>query len=145
MPSTNDLQNQANKEDLIAELVDFFLASNMTVEGAQLSTYKPPPAIINNGFGDSRPRYPHVVGLDSAHQRIAFGLVRPDRESLDSEDSLTEYNVFLDHNAEKGSAASIVYVLLPPSLLHEFTGLITHYVHRDYWHRILPVSSRRIA
>jgi len=34
-------------------------------------------------------------------QRVAFGIVRLKRESEDNEESLTEYNVFQDHKADK--------------------------------------------
>ena len=104
--------------------------------------YKRPPPIANSGFGDGKPRTPDVVGVDGEKQRIVFGLVRENRESLDSEDSLTEYNVFLDHKADQGDHASMVLVMLPSALVHEFTGIVTHYIHREYWHRIIPVASK---
>jgi hypothetical protein len=128
---------------MIEELVDFFLSERFIVHGARgLEGYKSPPSIKNDGYGDGLPRVPDVVGVDREKQRVIFGIVKDDRSSLDSEDALTEYNVFLDHKSHMGEQASLLYVLLPPGLLQEFTQMITHYIHREYWHRIVPVLSK---
>ena len=132
-----------NRMAMIEELVEFFISEHIVVHGAKaVGGFNAPPEIINNGFGDSRPRIPDVIGLDKGKRRVVFGIVRCARGELDSEEALTDYNVFLDHRAEKGTEASVLYVLLPQTLLHEFTGIITHYIHREYWHRILPIVSK---
>lgn len=131
-----------SRDDLAAELVQYFLREGFEVRGAcGAGGYGPPPAIRNDGYGSARPCRPDVIGYDAGRRRIVFGLVRMDGESLDSESSLEEYNVLLDHNAGLGEQASVLYVLLPESLLEEFTSLITHYIHREYWHRVVPVAS----
>ena len=143
MKSRNQSELIVKRQDLIEELVELFVNEGIVVMGArELNGYKPPISIPNDGYGDSRPKLPDVVGFDRKKQRVIFGVVRMKRESLDSEESLTEYNVFLDHRAGKGDKASVLYVLVPHSLLHELTSIITHYVHREYWHRIIPVISR---
>ena len=130
------------KEMLVAELVRYFTHEGFEVHGAQnVEGYDVPPAVRNDGYGSAQPCRPDVVGYDGIHRRIVFGLVRTDRESLDSERSLEEYNVFLDHNAGLCERASVIYVLMPPSFLEDFTDLITHYIHREYWHRVIPVTS----
>jgi hypothetical protein len=134
------------REALTAELVRFFLHEGFEVHGARgVEQYEIPPAIRNDGFGSAHPRRPDVVGLDTVRRRIVFGLVRENRESLDSEESLEEYNVFLDHNAGLKEQASVLFVLMPSALLEEFTSLITHYVHREYWHRVIPVASALVS
>ena len=128
---------------LVGELVEFFSQQKFTVHGAKdLAGYDVPPAIRNDGFGDLRARVPDVIGVDGENQRIIFGVVRRSVEELDNEQSLTDYNVYLDHKHSAGSRASLLVVLLPPSLLTDFTAILTHYVHREYWHRILPVASK---
>lgn len=128
---------------LVEELVGYFLSQNYVVHGAKgLPGYTPPPAIANDGFGDLRARVPDVAGLDNEKHRIVFGIVRQTREELDDERSLTDYNVFLDHRQAAGNQASQLVILLPPSLIGEFTTILTHYVHREYWHRVVTVSSR---
>lgn len=125
------------------ELIEFFLAEHIIIYGArELEGFKSPPPIPNDGYGDSKPRVPDVIGLDKERDRIVFGIIKSERNDLDSEDALTEYNVFLDHRAGAGESASVLYVLLPAELLNEFTGIITHYIHREYWHRIRLVVSK---
>ena len=131
------------RKEMIEELVEYFISENIVVHGARgIEGYKSPSEIVNNGFGDSLPRVPDVVGVDREKQRVVFGIVKCDRSSLDSEDALTEYSVFLDHKSEKGEQASVLYVLLPSDLQQEFAHIITHYIHREYWHRLIPVVSR---
>ncbi len=133
----------AEQNRLVEELVEYFLSQKYIVYGAKdLEGYKPPPAIHNDGFGDLKPRVPDVIGLDKEKQRIMFGVVRGTRKDLDSEVSLTDYNVFLDHKNAAGEQASLLVVLLPPSLLTDFTNILTHYIHREYWHRVVAVSSK---
>lgn len=128
---------------MVHELVAYFSDQGFLVHGAQsVGGYQPPSPVANNGFGDGRPRVPAVAGLDKVHLRIVFGIVRETRASLDSEESLTEYNVFLDHNAARGEQASILYVIMPQELINDFTSIITHYIHREYWHRIVPLVGK---
>lgn len=128
---------------LVEELVDYFLSQKTTVHCAKgVKGYKPPPAIPNDGFGDMRARVPDVIGVEQENQRIVFGLVRERKSDLDAEESLTDYNVFLDHKHSAGSQASLLIVLLPQVLVADFTNIVTHYIHRDYWHRIITVPSR---
>lgn len=127
----------------MAELVELFTREAFVVYGAKgLTGYKTPPHIQNDGFGNGDPIQPDVIAIDSVRSRIVFGLVRPDRRSLDSEDSLTQYNVLLDHKANYAEHASLLYVVLPPALIQDFNTVITHYIHREYWHRIITVQSR---
>ncbi len=125
---------------MLRHLVSTFIREGYVVKGAKgIEGFDGPPAIRNRGFGSRRDRVPDVVGLDEGRKRIVFGLLREDRKSLDSEDALEEYNVFLDHNEGLGTRASLLLVLVPAGLLAEFTSMITHYIHREYWHRIIPV------
>jgi hypothetical protein len=135
-----------DRSRLVEELVDYFASQQFTVHGAKgISGYRPPPAIPNDGFGDLKPRVPDVVGMDQENKCIVFGIVRETRKALDAEESLTDYNVFLDHRHAAGKQASTLIVLLPPLLLADFTDIVTHYVHRSYWHRVTTVVSRLIG
>jgi len=132
-----------DRSRLIEELVEYFITQHFTVHGAKgISGYKPPPIIPNDGFGDLKPRVPDVAGLDREKQRIVFGIIRETKEELDAEQSLTDYNVFLDHMHGARDQASVLVVLLPSLLITDFTNILTHYIHREYWHRVVAVSSR---
>lgn len=135
------MKGAGTRADMIDELIRLFEARGYELHGAAGMKDREPPSIKNDGFGSGRPRRPAVVGYEPEGKRIVFGLVRENRKSLDSEESLEEYNVFLDHNAGLGRQASLVLVLMPPALITEFTAIITHYIHREYWHRIIPVAS----
>jgi hypothetical protein len=136
-------QKSVERFKFVEELIEFFRHEEFEVHGVRnVEGYTMPPTIPNRGYGDNTPRRPDVIGLDTKNHRIVFGIVRVDRESLDTEESLAEYNVFLDHNAHLGEKASIVYVMMPDQLVQEFTNIITHYIHREYWHRIIPVRAR---
>jgi hypothetical protein len=132
-----------NRDNLVKELIDYFESQKFTVHGAKgVEGYEPPPMIANDGFGDLRPRYPDVVGMDKEKHRIVFGIVRESAGELDTEQALADYNVFLDHRQGAGREASLLIVLLPGSLVANFTNLLTHYIHREYWHRIITVVSK---
>ncbi len=131
------------RSHFVEELVEYFLSQRYVVHGARgVQGYKPSPAIPNDGFGDLRARVPDVIGLDRENTRIVFGIIRENREELDAEQSLTDYNVFLDHKQAAGNQASQLVVLLPHSLVSDFTTILTHYIHREYWHRVTTVTSR---
>ena len=141
MSDQNDLRSDEIRQDMIRDLVEFMKAEGFTVHAARgVEGFKLPSPVRNQGFGSAKDRLPDAVGFDFQHKRIVLGVVRPDRRSLDSEDALEEYNVFLDHNAEMRDQASVLYVMVPEALIQEFTSLITHYIHRDYWHRVVTVG-----
>jgi hypothetical protein len=127
---------------LLLELISYLENQGIEIKGVRsLDGWDPPPPITNDGYGSARPRRADVIGFDKIRQRVVFGLVRPDRMSLDSEEALEEYNVFLDHNSGSAGHASLLYVILPDNLASEFTSIITHYIHREYWHRIIMVGT----
>ena len=133
---------EETEKRLVRELVAYLREEGVDIKGARgMEGLDAPPPIKNDGYGSARPRRPDVVGFDPQKRRIVFGLVRPGRMSLDSEDALEEYNVFLDHNAGAGEKASALYVIMPQDLLNDFTSIVTHYLHREYWHRVVAVGS----
>ncbi len=133
-----------SRDLLVQTLVDLLANDGVEIKGARgIEGLEMPPEIANTGFGSARDKRPDVIGFDHEHRRIVFGIVRENRESLDSEEALEEYNVFLDHNASLGEQASMVYVMMPHDLVAEFTSIITHYIHRDYWHRLIAVGTPR--
>ncbi len=126
---------------MIEDLVEFMKAEGFTVHAARgVEGYKFPAPVHNDGYGQVQDRRPDVVGFDFRHKRIVFGVVRQDRRSMESEVALEEYNVFLDHNSGLRDQASVLYVMVPDDLVQEFTTMITHYIHRDYWHRVVTVG-----
>ena len=140
--STDTRPMQDTENRLVHKLVAYLREEGVEIKGARgIEGLDAPPPVANDGYGSARPRRADIVGFDPQKRRVVFGLVRPDRRSLDSEEALEEYNVFLDHNARAGERASAVYVIMPQDLLNEFTSIVTHYMHREYWHRMVAVGS----
>jgi len=130
-------------EALEQELIELLQKEGIEIKGTRrVAGFGASPAIANDGFGSALARRPDVIGFDPGKRRIVFGVVRPDRGSLDSEEALEEYNVFLDHNARAGDQASVLYVIMPDTLVNEFTSIMTHYIHREYWHRVIIVPAK---
>jgi hypothetical protein len=137
----SEIQAEDARERMLQAFVEVYRKEGYQIHGVRgLTGYDPPPVVKNRGFGSGQARVPDIAGIDTGRKRIVFGVIRPDRKSLDTEEALEEYNVFLDHNEGLGDQASLLLVLMPGDLLPEFTAMITHYVHREYWHRILPVA-----
>jgi len=128
---------------LARQLVEVLLAEGFIVRQALgVKGYPQPQYFPNESFGQMKPRRPAVVAFDPALHRGVFGLVRTTKKELASEDSLEEYHLFLDRDEDGGSAAAVVYVIVPEELLAEFTGILTHEIHPEYWPRIVPVPYR---
>lgn len=128
---------------LARRLVEVMLDEGFVVTHALgVSGFPQPEYFPNDSFGSMSPRRPAVVASDPALRREVFGLVRTTKAELASEDSLEEYHLFLDRNADGGPRAAAVYVIFPEELLPDFTGILTHEIHREYWHRIVPVPYR---
>ena len=133
---------EETEKRLVRELIAYLKEEGVDIKAARgIEGLDAPPLIANDGYGSARPRRADILGFDPQKRRIVFGLVRPARASLDSEDALEEYNVFLDHNAGAGERASALYVIMPQDLLNDFTSIVTHYLHREYWHRVVTVGS----
>ena len=71
-----------------------------------------------------------------------IGIVKTDGDEFDSEESLTEYNVFLDQKDTLTGEPYRLFIMVSSSRVNEITSLLTHYIHREYWHRITILSSR---
>lgn len=128
---------------LLQELLDYFVELKFHILGARnVSGYREPRIIHNDGFGDQQDKQPDILALDETEERFLLGIVRTGDGDLDSEGSLTEYNVFLDQSDEVYGKPYRLYIITPSNYINDLTSLITHYIHREYWHKITFVSSR---
>ncbi len=130
------------RTQLVQELLEYFLKENFeTMAARSVDGYVEPDAIHNDGFGDQEDKQPDVVAFDKSEKRFVLGIARTGNEDLESEGSLTEYNVFLDQVDEKYQKPYRLYIIAPSNRMSELTSLITHYIHREYWNRVTFVSS----
>jgi hypothetical protein len=128
---------------LTEELVEYFRSEHFTIVGAKnVEGFRPPTSLQNDGYGDQLKKQPDVFAFDEIDQRFVIGVIKTNSDELESPDSLTQYDVFFDHRNANNGKSSRVCFLLPPNLIPEFTAIITHYIHRDYWKNMMLVRSR---
>jgi len=134
---------QDSSARLNEELLQHFLSEKYTIVGAMdVAGYRIPDALPNDGYGDQKDKRPDVLAFDETNKRFVIGVVKTRTSDLESPHSLTQYDVFFDHKNSKNGKPSQVCFLLPQGLIAEFTAIITHYIHRDYWNNMMIVRSK---
>ena len=130
--------------DLLQELVDCLRSEGFEIKSAAaLEGYRRPVVVKNTGFGDQENKRPDVVAFDPKAHRYVFGVVRTTEKQLNTEDALTQYNLYLDLENKENKEPHHLYIAVPSSTVQSLTALITHYIHREYWHRVIIVSSKK--
>jgi hypothetical protein len=146
MPTKRTEADQRVHATLVEELVGVLTGEGFTVSAAEgVPGYAPPVELNNDGYGDQEDKAPDVYAYDPAHKRYIIGEAKTGSGDLESNHALTQWNVFLDQANARSGAPSILYVILPSSKVPHFQALITHYIHREYWHRVVVVSSSRVS
>ena len=131
---------------LAEELLEYFRSEQLTIVGAKnIPGLRPPASLPNDGYGDQMKKQPDVFAFDEAQQRYVIGVIKTEDEDLESLHSLTQYDVFFDHRNPNNGKASRICFLLPPNLIPQFTAIITHYIHRDYWGNMTLLRSRNFG
>lgn len=131
-------------DDLIKELLELFKKEQFEILGARnIRGYRHPSPIKNDGYGDQENKSPDVFAFDPQRRVYSIGIAKTGEGDLDSEHSLTQYNVFLDHHHQESGEPSRLYIIVPASKVNDLTAIITHYIHREYWQKIFIVSSQK--
>lgn len=139
MRSSEDL---AKHQSLISELVEIFQREGFTVTEVEGQTeYQSPREFHNDGYGDQEDKAPDVYAYDPKNKIHILGEAKTGTDDLETDHALTQYNVFLDQEERRTGKRSKLYIILPSLKVPEFNTLITHYIHREYWHNITVVSS----
>ncbi len=132
------------KIHLIKELVEYFRREGYDIISAKQSIgFRSPAVLPNDGYGDQQSKQPDVLAFDKTKKCFLIGITRAAKSELDSEESLTEYNVFLDQKDQVTGEPHRLLIMVPPSCINDMTSLLTHYIHREYWHRVTIISSTR--
>jgi len=118
----------------------FMVNSADGVEG-----FSSPLELHNDGYGDQEDKMPDVYAYDRDRRCYVIGEAKTGDGDFESEHALTQYNVFLDQFDKRTGTQAVLYVIVPASEVAEFNSLITHYIHREYWDKIVVVSSARWA
>lgn len=143
---TTMIDNEEKREKLTHELLEYFLKENFQAVAARnVGGYKQPQLIHNDGFGDQEDKQPDIIAFDASQECFLLGIARTGGGDLESEESLTEYNVFLDQADDIYGKPYRLYIIAPSNIINQLASLITHYIHREYWHKITFVSSHVFA
>jgi hypothetical protein len=130
--------------DLVKELVEIFQQEEFEIVGAVgRFGFAEPLSLPNDGFGDQEDKEPDVYAYDKKKRRYIIGEAKTGQGDFETEHALTQYNVFLDQVHQRSGQRACLYVIVPSSKVPEFSSLITHYIHREYWGSIVLVSSKR--
>lgn len=137
-------EDHALKESLTRELYDYFLKEGFTIIAARgIAGFHLPPPFRNDGYGDQQPKRPDIVGFHPLKKHYMIGIARTGIDDLESEASLTEYNVFLDQRDKATNEPFRLCIVAPSSRMNDLTTLITRYIHPDYYPRLLFVRSEK--
>ncbi|HLA69690.1 MAG TPA: hypothetical protein VJN65_08300 [Bacteroidota bacterium] len=139
------MEQQDKHQRLVAELVGVFQQHGFTILAADnVPGFPFPNPLPNDGYGDQEPKPPDVYAFDPVSKRYVIGEAKTGDNDLETEHSLTQYNVFLDQFDEETSRQARLYIILPAAKVAEFNTLITHYIHRAYWGSIVLVQSQEV-
>jgi hypothetical protein len=129
--------------ELVAELVAIFRERGYKLLGADGVAGVPlPRPLPNDGYGDQQNKAPDIYAFDEATGCTIIGEAKTGKGDLETDHALTQYNVFLDQFDKRTGAPAVLFIILPADKIPEFNSLITHYIHRDYWGKIVVVSSQ---
>jgi hypothetical protein len=137
-------QDAEKHQSLIDELVEILIKEGCSITEAEgRKEFQNPRALTNDGYGDQADKSPDIYAYDPLRRCYVLGEAKTGRSDFESEHSLTQYNVFLDQVDRRTGNPFRLYVIIPSSKVPEFNTLITHYIHREYWHKMILVSSSR--
>jgi hypothetical protein len=126
-------------EILVRKLAEYYKRIGLRVISAVgIDGFPLPKLIKNEGFGDQRPKQPHIVGYNETNGEMYIGIVKTISDNLESASALTEYDLYLNLSNEDGKIRLCVY--LPVERIQEFNSLITRYLHPDYYDKIVIVT-----
>ena len=126
------------------ELLDQFVTEGLRIIAAhEMKGFQRPPALKNDGYGDQKSKRPDAIAFHPSKKYYVIGIVRTGDGDIESEESLTEYNVFLDQKDKATQEPFRLWIIAPQRAVDEVTTLMTRYIHPDYWNRITMVRSSR--
>jgi len=124
--------------------VDTLIAANCQIIAVKgIDGYSTPPVLHNDGYGAQQTVTPDILAFDPQSKEFIVGIARVTREELESEKSLTEYDVLFDQKDKDGKPYRVV-IIAPAKYASEVTSVVTHYIHRELWHVLTIVASKKM-
>ncbi|MCX7983400.1 MAG: hypothetical protein N3A63_00625 [Bacteroidetes bacterium] len=138
-----ELKDSKKHQLLVRELIDYFRSLGFHVITADgIDGYSQPPELHNDGYGDQEDKIPDIYAFSLKDQRYIIGEAKTGNNDIDTEESITQYNVFADQLHPVINRRALVYYIVPSSKVGELQAVLTHYVHRELWENIIVVQSR---
>ncbi len=138
----NETENK--RTAFISELLALLKTEESRILGVKgISGYPLPPSMHNDGYGDQRDKMPDILARDLVHDETIIGIVRLTIEEIESEQSLTELDVFFDQKDNNGQPCRIL-LIVPSTIVAEVNSCITHYLHRDLWQQLTIVAGKKV-
>jgi hypothetical protein len=124
---------------MIERLADYFRNNNIAVHAALDIPELPLPKLFPNpGFGDQRRKQPHLLGVHNDSGELYIGLVKTRNEDLMDENSLTEYDLYMNLTVDQPGIRFCL--MMHEDRIHQFNSFITHYLHPDFWPHFIAVA-----
>ncbi len=137
-------ENESRHFALAQELVDSLISAQCQIIAVKgINGYATPPFLHNDGYGDQCTVMPDTLAFDPLSKEFIVGIARLTREDLESQKSLTEYDVLFDQKDKSGKPYRVV-IIAPATLASEVTSVVTHYIHRELWHVLTIMASKKM-
>ncbi len=132
-----DTDNQRSL--MVHKLAAHLRAIDVNVLAAIDTDDLPVPKLFSNpGFGDQKRKQPHILGVHNKTGELFIGLVRTKYEDFTDENSRTEYDLYT--NIAMRQRGINIYLMLHEDRIQHFNSFITHYLHPDFWVKIIVVA-----
>lgn len=145
--SENDVRSPEDTEkhqSLIDELIEIFEQEGFSITEAEgQQAFVRPHELHNDGYGDQQDKAPDIYAYNAKNKQYILGEAKTGSGDLETDHSLTQYNVFLDQEDKRTGKKAKLYLIVPSMKVPEFNTLITHYIHREYWQYLVLVNSVR--
>ena len=129
-------------QQLIDELHGLFRSKGYRIiAGEGIPGLPLPRPLPNDGYGDQENKAPDLHAFDEQTGCTIIGEAKTGAGDFETEHALTQYNVFLDQFDKQTGAPAILFIIVPASSVPAFNTLMTHYIHPDYWAKIVLVPS----
>jgi hypothetical protein len=133
----SDANNQRSL--MVHKLAEHLHAIDVTVLSAiELENLPLPKLFSNPGFGDQKRKQPHILGVHKSTGELYIGLVKTEGEDFTDENSRTEYDLYTDLAIRQKGIN--IYLMLHEDRIQQFNSFITHYLHPDFWEKIMLVA-----
>lgn len=96
---------------LVEELARIFQNKGWIVRAIDGITNEKPSVVENNGIGDRENKIPDIEAYDSRSGRIIRGEAKIGNGDIESEHSITQYQLFSNRN--KNGVPSWLYIIVP--------------------------------